>query len=157
MTNTPFNQASLRRAWREHASRNAVAGGQLEAALSGLQDGASAAEREASVARLAEDARAADLGRALWALNAEARELETDFLALQRRPRGRLVRIAFAAAASLALAALLALPQWRDAPLDAPLAEADGDSLIAGSSFEAVTEAQPADEPGVLFRGGFDS
>jgi hypothetical protein len=157
MTDRQINEATLRQAWRRHVGTRAVAGGQLADSLRGLQDGASAAEREVSVARLAEDARAADLGRALWALNADARELETGFLALQRRPRRRLARVAFAAAASLALAALLALPQWRGAPREAPLAEAGSDSLIASSSFEAGAKARAAAERGVLFRGGFDS
>lgn len=156
MTDKRIDEAALRKAWRRHTAAAAGTAEQLEPALRGLQDGATASELDTSVGRLAEDARAADLGRALRAIHADARELETAVIALrQRRPR-RLPRIALALAASLALAVVLAPPQWRAAPVVEPAAEGD-DSLIASSSFEAGAAEPPASESGVLFRGGFDS
>lgn len=157
MTDKRINEADIRRAWRHHAGVAAAASDGLDEALQGLEDGASAAQRERAAARLAEDARASDLGRALLALNADARELETGFLAL-RRPQRRfaLPRIGLAMAAAAALAAVIVVPQWRGQPSPAPMA-ADEDALIVSSSFEGGTGSFERDDPDLLFRGDFDS
>lgn len=151
-----MTEADIRKAWRRHTASGA-ANGQLAEALEGLHDGASASARERSAALLGEDARAADLGRALYAINADARQLEAEHLAL-RTPRRALGprRVLAAMAAMLALAAVIALPQWRAG--SAPqMAEPSADSLVASSSFESVDPPADAGDSATLFRSSFDS
>jgi ABC-type amino acid transport substrate-binding protein len=152
-----MTEARLRAAWRRHTAAGAPAAALAEP-LEGLQDGASVEHRTRAAALMAEDARAADLGRALSAIHADARKLESEFFALRqpRRWAGRLPRAALALAAMLALAAVIALPQWRGSAAPG-LPAGSGDVLIAASSFEAerAAVAAPADQP--LFRAGFDS
>lgn len=157
-----MTEAQLRNAWRRHTADAASADALVEA-LQGLQDGASASQRERSAALLAEDARAADLGRALLSIQADSRQLESAFLA-QRRSRlsiRRLPRVAMAMAAMLALAAVIVLPQWREGSAPAPAVPSASDSLIASSSFEVdaskVDTTGSAADSDTLFRAGFDS
>ncbi|MCK7592122.1 hypothetical protein [Pseudomarimonas salicorniae] len=153
----------LRDAWRRHTAESAARAASTEA-LYGLEEGADAGRREQAVRLMAEDARAADLGRALLAIGDDARALEREFIAL-RRPRETISRqrVAMAMAAMLALAAVITVPQWRgETGSVAPPAQSD--SLIAASSFELdsaapqpETKSQHPAEPDLLFRGGFDS
>lgn len=151
-----MTEAQIRSAWRHHTA-NHGSPDQLVEALQGLQDGASAAQRERSAALLAEDARAADLGRALAAINADARRLESERLALGRPRRAPALRRAiFAMAAMLALAAVIALPQWRSGGATQPIGP-DADPQVDASSFEASEQAAELVDSGTLFRSSFDS
>lgn len=156
MTERAINEATLRKAWRLHTAARAPLA-DLPSALQGVEDGATAADRELAVERLANDARAADLGRALLALNADARQLESDLLTLRRpQRRFRIGRAALAVAAMLALAAVIALPQWRGGAASPALPTAEPPAMITASSFETVPAAAPGDAD-TLFRAGFDS
>ena len=151
-----MTESRLRDAFRLRAAGRAGAD-QLGEALQGLHDGAGDAERARAAALMAEDARAADLGRLLLSLQQDARDLESGQLALRRAQRRwrQLPRVAMGIAAMLALAAVIALPQWRSSA--EPTAEVPSGQLIAASSFEGDSAPEPAEQSDSLFSGGFDS
>ena len=149
-----MTESRLRDAFRLRAAGRAGAD-QLGEALQGLHDGAGDAERARAAALMAEDARAADLGRLLLSLQQDTRDLESGQLALRRAQRRwrQLPRVAMGIAAMLALAAVIALPQWRAS--SAPGAEDAAEQLIAASSFEGEPLPEAPNE--ALFSAGFDS
>lgn len=158
-----MDDTQLRRLWQQHTRRDAP----LDA-LAGLDDAASAQQREAAVAAMAEDARLAELGRVVVTLRADAEQLGREIA--QRQAAGRQRRqlrpvIGFALAASAAMLAVIVLPRGDSGAELAPAADAATSLFVA--SFEETPQATtPADNAasaegntgeGALFSAGFDS
>ena len=158
-----MDDTQLRRLWQQHTRRDAP----LDA-LAGLDDAASAQQREVAVAAMADDARLAELGRVVVALRADADQLARELA--QRQAAGRQRRqlrpvIGFALAASAAMLAVIVLPRGDSGAELTPAAEAPA-SLFVASFEEAPQATTPADAAesaegksgeGALFSAGFDS
>lgn len=143
----------LRRLWRQHTDRCMPA-----QALEGYED--SVPSHEGAVVAMAEDARLADIGRAVVGLRGEAEALSAAVATLRGGARRRVAlrpAIGFALAASAALMAVIVLPRGEGQGVEsAPAAEA-APPLFAGS-FEGKPAAERADGAhDAVFRGGFDS
>jgi hypothetical protein len=158
-----MDDTQLRRLWQQHTRQDAP----LDA-LAGLDDAASAQQREAAVAAMAEDARLAELGRVVVALRTDADQLASELA--QRQAAGRQRRrlrpvIGFALAASAAMLAVIVLPRGDSGAELAPAGDAPA-SLFVASFEEAPKATAPAGDAasaegdaseGALFAAGFDS
>lgn len=159
-----MDDTQLRRLWRQHTSRN----GSAEALL-GLDDAASAQQRAAAVAAMAEDARLAELGRAVLALRDDATALAKELSQRQvgaRQRRHLRPALGFALAASAALLAVLVLQRDEPGAELAPPAAAPASVFVAsfeetasptGGGRNGESPTRSNEPPGALFSAGFDS